>query len=292
MLATVKRAATTEAGYVSPDGYNITVPLGGNRSKSVHSDWLAQPHYYKKGRLIVLYVGDDPSLVQELQSILGPEFAGPTAGNAPTPTEAGPASESPLMRDIRDAPADGADPSSSAAPALANDEEVGPRSRDARLHPSDEGAALENELSHAALQDPVGELQAELAAKERDTFAGLWIEWTPQFRVVVLFTRDGEETIRPYIENAPFADAVEVRTVRATLGELQNADAAANRAVGDLGIAFNSGTNLKENRVELYVLDPEALDAALLEASMHLPEYVEVVRVDTLATPAAEDGSL
>ena len=71
-----ERAADSEARYVSPDGYNITVPLDGDRSKTVHSDWLALPHYYKKGRVIVLYVGDDPSLVELLQGMLGPEFAG------------------------------------------------------------------------------------------------------------------------------------------------------------------------------------------------------------------------
>ena len=189
------------------------------------------------------------------------------------------------------AAADGADPSSLEAPALANDEEIEPRSRDARLHPSDEAAALEKELSHAALQDPVGELQAELAAKEWDTFAGLWIEWTPQFRAVVLFTRDGEETIRPYIENRPFADDVEVRTARMTLVELQNAQAAANRAVSDLGIAFGSGTNVKENRVELYVTDPVAVDKALREANTHLPDYVELVKVDEMDTPGSDGGA-
>ena len=69
-------AADTEAGYVSPDGYNITVPLGGDRSMSVHSDWFAPPHYYKKYTLIVLYVGENASLLEVLRSVLGPEFAG------------------------------------------------------------------------------------------------------------------------------------------------------------------------------------------------------------------------
>ena len=69
-------AANSEARYVSPDGYNITVPSDGGRSKTVHSDWLAPPHYYKKGRVIVLYVGDDPLLIELLEGMLGPEFAG------------------------------------------------------------------------------------------------------------------------------------------------------------------------------------------------------------------------
>ena len=167
------------------------------------------------------------------------------------------------------------------------DDEGGSESFDEWAYLSDpEVDPLELELGFGELQEPVGELGAELAAKERDTFAGLWIEWTPKFHVVVRFTRDGEETIQPYLENAPFVDAVEVRAARATLAELQNAHAAANRAVSDLGIAFNSGTNVKENRVELYVTDPKALDAALQRANMQLPDYIEMVKFDVLASPA------
>ena len=78
-------AADTEAGFVSPDGYNISVPLGDGHYGTSHTEWIGQPHYYKKGRVIVLYVGpafggfltgDDPPLVEVLQRVLGPEFAG------------------------------------------------------------------------------------------------------------------------------------------------------------------------------------------------------------------------
>ena len=170
-------------------------------------------------------------------------------------------------------------------PALANDEVAVDGSWGVQSYPPDQTADvgnLEKELRHAQLQDPVGPLQVELAVKEAGTFAGLWIEWEPEFRVVVLFTRDGEETIRPYIENRPFADDVEVRTARMTLVELQNAQAAANRAVSDLGIAFGSRTNVKENRVELYVTDPVAVDKALREANTQLPDYVELVKVNEI----------
>ena len=139
-----------------------------------------------------------------------------------------------------------------ARPALANEEVAEGGGPDVQSYPPDQTATvgnLEEELRHAELQNPVGPLQVELAAKEAATFAGLWIEWEPEFHVVVLFTRDSD-------------------------------------AVSDLGIAFNSGTNVKENRVELYVTDPKALDAALQRANMQLPDYVEVVKVDVLATPA------
>ncbi len=145
-------------------------------------------------------------------------------------------------------------------------------------------AALELELRYAALQEPVGALDSELAEGEPDTFAGLWIEHEPKFKVVVRFTRDGEETIRPYIAGKPFAAAVEVMSASTTVVELDRVQAEVGRVAADLGIRFASGTNVYENRVELYVLDPEALGTALDEAGVHLPEHVVVVGVDEMDT--------
>lgn len=64
-------AADTEAGYVSPNGYNIRVP-GGIRI----SDYFfgSGPHYYKKGRVIVFHAGSSCSGL--LEDVLGPQFAG------------------------------------------------------------------------------------------------------------------------------------------------------------------------------------------------------------------------
>ena len=38
--------------------------------------WIAPPHFFKTGRLIVLYVGEKPSVLQALEEALGPQFAG------------------------------------------------------------------------------------------------------------------------------------------------------------------------------------------------------------------------
>lgn len=38
--------------------------------------WIATPHFYKKGRILVLYVGDNAETLEILQSVLGPQFAG------------------------------------------------------------------------------------------------------------------------------------------------------------------------------------------------------------------------
>jgi hypothetical protein len=37
--------------------------------------WVATPHFYKKGKLIVLYVGDQTAITETLTVLLGPQFA-------------------------------------------------------------------------------------------------------------------------------------------------------------------------------------------------------------------------
>ncbi len=68
------------------------------------------------------------------------------------------------------------------------------------MYAKDQDVPLEEAVRRLQLQESVGKLGAELEANERDTFAGLWIEHEPEYRVVAAFTRDGEETIRPYVE--------------------------------------------------------------------------------------------
>ena len=38
--------------------------------------WIATPHFYKKGRLLVLYIGDNAETLGLLESVLGAQFAG------------------------------------------------------------------------------------------------------------------------------------------------------------------------------------------------------------------------
>ena len=56
-----------EASQVSPDGGSIGTSM---------VTWVDVPHFYKANRIIVLYVGNDASVLDVLESALGPQFAG------------------------------------------------------------------------------------------------------------------------------------------------------------------------------------------------------------------------
>lgn len=159
---------------------------------------------------------------------------------------------------------------------------------DAQVYASNMGVSLDEAIRRFQLQDIAGDLDAELSMKEAETFAGLWLEHTPKFRIVVQFTRDAEKTIRPYIESKELADIVEVRTAKVSLVDLQNAQAEAVLSIIDLGIPVESGINVFENRVELYVADRIRFDAALQGGKLRLPDNVEVITVKETGKPDAD----
>ena len=60
-------AMESEASQVAPDGGSIGTSM---------VMWVDTPHFYKAGRVIVLYLGNDQALLALLKKVLGPQFAG------------------------------------------------------------------------------------------------------------------------------------------------------------------------------------------------------------------------
>ena len=61
--ADAERAATQVAPTGSPIGTSMVT-------------WMAPPHFFRKDRLIVNYIGTSDKVLSELQRLLGPQFAG------------------------------------------------------------------------------------------------------------------------------------------------------------------------------------------------------------------------
>lgn len=180
----------------------------------------------------------------------------------------------------------------SSAQTPGGDNPLGKESRivDAQWYASNYGIDLNEALRQLQIQDDIDDLEPALLKQEKDTFAGLWIQHTPQFRIVVAFTHDGEKTIQPYIANKPWANVLEVRTADATLTELETAQDASHRMLREWNIPGESFIDIIKNRVELHVTDqvrPD-LDAALQKENLQLPPHVIVVTVKNLFHPTAD----
>ncbi|MGI8811219.1 MAG: hypothetical protein ACR2IH_01665 [Pyrinomonadaceae bacterium] len=59
--------ANADAGRVSPQGSPVSTSM---------VTWVAPPHFFKSGRLIVLYVGNEPRVLKALKASVGEQFAG------------------------------------------------------------------------------------------------------------------------------------------------------------------------------------------------------------------------
>lgn len=60
-------AMEADAGQVAPDGGSIGTSM---------VTWVEAPHFFKAGRVLVLYVGEDAATIKLLEDTLGVQFAG------------------------------------------------------------------------------------------------------------------------------------------------------------------------------------------------------------------------
>ena len=71
-------SAKAETRHISHDGHDLGRPGSG---LGTHVDYVSPPHWFQRGRIIVLYNGpggltDDHEVVALLRKLLGTEFAG------------------------------------------------------------------------------------------------------------------------------------------------------------------------------------------------------------------------
>lgn len=60
-------AAEADAELVAPDGSSVGTSM---------PFWVGDPHFFRSGNLIALYVGADEAILDTLEAVFGPQFAG------------------------------------------------------------------------------------------------------------------------------------------------------------------------------------------------------------------------
>ncbi len=154
--------------------------------------------------------------------------------------------------------------------------------QDAGVYAKQEGVSLDEAVRRFGLMDLAGPLGAALEKNESATLAGHWIEHQPEFKIVIVFTRDGEQTIRKYVdESSPLWPVIEVRNQvdMPTEAELQAEQRELAELLDKLGLPCDSGTYPQKGIVEVYVGDRKLFDETLAEAGATLPPHVVIVVV-------------
>lgn len=151
--------------------------------------------------------------------------------------------------------------------------------QDAALYAARYGVGIDEAVYRLSLQQPAGELNARLLAEHPATFAGLVIEHEPEFRVVALFTRGGEQALQGAGVDPRLAGVLRAERAAVPLRVLQTRLEAAYARVRGGGIEATGGLNLRQNRPEIYVL---ASRAAAARAALPPESGAAVVVVEEL----------
>lgn len=131
----------------------------------------------------------------------------------------------------------------------------------------------------------MGMLNTLLLEQEGDTFAGLWLLPTTPIRAAVAFIGDGATTLRPYLTGNPYADRVEIRAADNSYRVLEQVKIDLFKRVTSLGIEAEAYVDVAANQVVINVRSRQATLAALEQAGVELPTYVNVVEVQQGGTP-------
>lgn len=115
------------------------------------------------------------------------------------------------------------------------------------------GVSAQEALRRLQIQEAAGVLNARLIEDEVATFAGLYIEHTPQLRVVARFTRDAERTLAHHVGKGTLASVAQAQSAEVPLAQLVAEQAAAYESVRASGIPVSGSINLKDNRAEIHV---------------------------------------
>ncbi|OGN88775.1 MAG: hypothetical protein A2158_03775 [Chloroflexi bacterium RBG_13_46_14] len=133
------------------------------------------------------------------------------------------------------------------------------------------------------LQTLIG-LDVELKNAEPETYAGLYIRHSPGFRIITLFTSNGEEIVRSYVPDDLF-EYVEVQPVSISYFGLLQSQTRITDTLNNMGVDTESHIDVRENRVVVNVMDLNRIDAAIQENELEIPDYVEIIKVGKFGIP-------
>jgi hypothetical protein len=138
------------------------------------------------------------------------------------------------------------------------------------------GVSQEEALRRLHAQEQIGNLNTDLENDHPETFAGLWIQHEPDYRIVIAFTEDGEKTARSYLAGKPWADLVEIRQHEFSLAELLGAEKRLHQVAASRTIPVTSSVDVVKNRVVVEVGNPDLFLQELQAANWQKRDFVSI----------------
>jgi hypothetical protein len=165
-------------------------------------------------------------------------------------------------------------------PAVYSVEEVDPLLYDMTSYAKEQGISVDEAMHRYEIQNSFNNLQQQLIENESETYAGLYVQHQPEFRIVVLFTRNGENTIKKYVPES-LLKYVEIKTKRYTLETLVENQKSIIASISLLSIWVEVGLKQSENRIDIMVQrkDQANLMEALNQKIIAFPDTANIIQV-------------
>lgn len=126
------------------------------------------------------------------------------------------------------------------------------------------------------------QVQKILRSRYPSTFAGLYVEHQPEFRVVVGFTESPEENLRSVTLDTDFV-AIPLPN---SLNNLRAVQEVIGEQLAATGVEFMSQANIKDSIVEVYVASPDTLQASVAAVRSEVP-FVKLIRAAGFVEPTS-----
>jgi len=145
--------------------------------------------------------------------------------------------------------------------------------------------STEEATQRIAASRDAGRLQQRIATENPETFAGLYIEHSPEFQIVVLFTKDPERNLARYTQSRLYSARVAPRS----LETIRSAQEEVGEQLSRSEIRFESGIDIRRSEVELRVLDARRAGEVLAKL-LAATDFIRIHETTGLPQPTALIG--
>ena len=167
-----------------------------------------------------------------------------------------------------------------------------PESVTAEVYAKYYGVSLEEALHRLQLQDSFPGLPTSLENNEQETFGGIWIQHEPEYKIVVAFTKNGQQTFDGYSKylTKDAAAYIELRVANKSLVELKNEQDKLLTYLNNQGLQIVSRVDVINNCVSIDVVktDKDKFTIATQNDTSAIPYGLEINFVNNLPTPATD----
>jgi len=145
--------------------------------------------------------------------------------------------------------------------------------------------STEEATQRLAASRDAGRLQQRIATENPETFADLYIEHSPEFQIVVLFTKDPERNLARYTQSRLYSARVAPRS----LETLRAAQEKMGEQLSKSGVRFESGIDIRMSEVQLRVLDGRRAREVLANL-LAATDFIRIHETTGLPQPTALIG--